>query len=106
MDASRATELTQELQDTDFLSELGYQVDEDMEIEDVREDVETRVREYEVIYYASAMELLSENDPSLSASLGYASEMGFEVENLSSEILATLFMQGSMMDELSEINFD
>ena len=106
MDASRATELTQELQDTDFLSELGYQVDEDMEIEDVREDIETRIREHEVIYYASAMELLSENDPSLSASLAYADEMGFEVSSLSSEILATLYMQGSMMDELSEIDFD
>ena len=106
MDASRAKELEEELENSEFLSDLGYVVDEDLELDDVREDIETRISEHEVIYYATAMELLSEHDPSLSASFGYASEYGFEVENLSSEILATLFMQGNMMDELNEIDFD
>ncbi len=106
MDATKAKELQEELNDGEFLSELGYTVDEDLDIEEVREDIETSIREYEVIYYDTAMKILSENDPSLRASFGYASEYGFELENMNSEVLATLFMQGNMMEELGELNFD
>jgi hypothetical protein len=44
----------------------------------------------EIIYYASAMDYLRENDPSLQESLGLASDMGFELKNLNSETLASL----------------
>lgn len=44
----------------------------------------------EIIYYASAMKYLTENDTSLRESLEIASDMGFEVKNLSSEVLASL----------------
>ena len=106
MDASRAKELQEELNDSEFLSKLGYSVDEDLELDDVREDIETSIREHEVIYFATAMEILSEYDQSLSTSVEYAVEYGIEIENINSELLATLFMQGAMMNELSEINLD
>ena len=44
----------------------------------------------EVIYYSNAIKYLQENDPSLRESLEIASELGYEVKNLNSEVLASL----------------
>jgi len=44
----------------------------------------------EIIYYYKAMEYLKENDCSLSESIEIASEMGFSLENLNSEALASI----------------
>ena len=44
----------------------------------------------EVIYYSEAIKYLMENDPSLQESLEIANEFGYSVENLNSEILASL----------------
>ena len=44
----------------------------------------------EVIYYSNAIKYLQENDASLHQSLEIASEDGFELKNLSSEVLASL----------------
>lgn len=44
----------------------------------------------DVIYYGNAIEYLTENDPSLKRSTGIASEMGFELNNINSETLASL----------------
>jgi len=44
----------------------------------------------EFIYYTTAMKYLTENDNSLRESLEIAANMGFELKNLNSEILASL----------------
>jgi hypothetical protein len=44
----------------------------------------------EIIYYHIAMEYLKENDSSLFESLSIASEYDYRVENLNSELLASL----------------
>ena len=44
----------------------------------------------EIIYYHKAMEYLKEHDTSLNESLQLASEMGFNLEYINSEILASL----------------
>jgi len=80
--------------------------------DDVNEDRE--LTNAEVIYYATAMEYLQEHDTSLMESLGLAYEMGFEMETLNSETLASLLMSQnneedygvfcqSVEDRLSEV---
>lgn len=44
----------------------------------------------EIIYYSNAIKYLSENDPSLQESLEIASEYGYTIDKLSSEVLASL----------------
>ena len=53
----------------------------------------------EVIYYNNAIKYLQENDPSLSESLEIASELGYEVKNLNSEILASILKSQNVRDE-------
>lgn len=56
----------------------------------------------EVIYYYNAIKYLQENDPSLNESLEIASELGYEVKNLNSEILASLLKSQNVRDEFLE----
>lgn len=74
--------------------------------DDLREKLETMIREYEVIYYHKAMKYLSENDPSLRESLEIAREYGFDVKNLNSETLATIHLQDAHMQELGRLDLD
>jgi hypothetical protein len=60
----------------------------------------------EFIYYSRAMDYLSENDPSLQISLGIASEYGFEVKNLNSEILASLLASENVRNEFYELEHE
>ena len=53
----------------------------------------------EVIYYSNAIKYLQENDPSLRESLEIAAELGYEVKNLNSEILASLLKSQNVRDE-------
>ena len=57
----------------------------------------------EVIYYSSAIKYLQENDPSLSESLEIASELGYEVKNLNSEVLASLLKSQNVRCEFLEL---
>lgn len=57
----------------------------------------------EIIYYSNAIEYLSNNDPSLSESLEIASEMGFTVDGLNSEILASLLASQNARAEFFEL---
>ena len=56
----------------------------------------------EVIYYFNAIKYLQENDPSLRESLEIAAELGYEVKNLNSEILASLLKSQNVRDEFFE----
>ena len=56
----------------------------------------------EIIYYNVAMEYLSEHDWTLRESLALAKDFGFEIENLSSETLATIHYQDFLINSLEE----
>ena len=53
----------------------------------------------EVIYYSNAIKYLQENDPSLNDSLEIASEFGYKLKNVNSEILASLLKSQNVRDE-------
>lgn len=57
----------------------------------------------EIVHYSSAIEYLSENDPSLQESLGLASEMGYDPKDLSSEVLASLLASQKVRDDFEEL---
>jgi len=56
----------------------------------------------DIIYYYKAIEYLQENDYSLNESLGIATEMGFTLENLNSEVLASLHASQQRIDKFWE----
>jgi len=57
----------------------------------------------EIIYYSKAIEYLKENDPSLRNSLEIASEMCFDLKNLSSETLASLLASQNAIEDFRKL---
>ncbi len=57
----------------------------------------------DIIYYSNAMNYLSKNDPSLKKSLNIAAELCYEVQNLNSEILASLLASKLVREEFYEL---
>ena len=57
----------------------------------------------EITYYSDAMNYLSDNDPSLRESMQLASEMGFSLDSLSSETLASLLASQTERDEFYQL---
>jgi len=72
--------------------------------DELRDYLQERITEAEIIYYKTAIEFLADNDCSLGESFGLASEYGYTVDKLNSEILATLLLQSKLSDELSELD--
>lgn len=70
------------------------------------EELEYSTYQTECIYYSNAMKYLTEHDNSLGESLEIASEMGYEVEDLNSELLATLLMQRKELEALYDAKDD
>lgn len=70
------------------------------------EELGEATHQIECIYYINAMKYLSEHDNSLNESLEIASEMGYEVQDLNSELLATLLMQRKELEALYESKDD
>jgi len=70
------------------------------------EELEYSTHQTECIYYSNAMKYLTEHDNSLSESLEIACEMGYEVEDLNSELLATLLMQRKESEALYDAKDD
>ena len=56
----------------------------------------------EVIYYSNAIKYLQENDPSLRESLEIASDFGYDIKNINSELLASLLKSQNIRDEFSD----
>ena len=89
--------------------ELNYNVINYIDIDEIdNDDAFTSIYEMieekegfncEVIYYSDAIRYLQENDPSLNESLEIASELGYEVKNLNSKILASLLKSQNVRDE-------
>tara|TARA_Y100000031_G_scaffold41933_1_gene48267 strand:+ start:686 stop:961 length:276 start_codon:yes stop_codon:yes gene_type:complete len=59
--------------------------------------------ETEIIYYNRAMEYLSEHDWSLTESAEIASDLGFELKNINSEMLATIHLQDGLINSIRKI---
>jgi hypothetical protein len=87
--------------DTPYIVSGGESFDDE---DSLREYLQERIGEAEVTYYAAAMRFLMEYDNSLHESLALASEMGFTLEKLSSELLATLLLQQKLSEELSGLD--
>ena len=60
----------------------------------------------EIIYYSTAMKYLTEHDITLSESLEIANEMGFDLESLNSETLASLHASRQAEDDYWMIKED
>lgn len=89
---------------------IPYEYYDDLEdakdFESYFEQLEDSTHQTECIYYSNAMKYLTEHDNSLSQSLEIASEMGYEVEDLNSELLATLLMQRKELEALYDAKDD
>lgn len=96
------------IDDTKWLSDVSFDMDEDEigSADDVVNYLEDRINEIEVIYYANAIKILSENDPSLQTSMGYADDLGYRCSDINSELLATILSQESAREELYDIQDD
>lgn len=57
----------------------------------------------EIIYYSRAMEYLTEHDPSLKESFRIVAEYGYQVENLSSEVLASILASETVQNDFEEL---
>lgn len=60
----------------------------------------------EIIYYGSALEFLQKYDTSLKKSLNLANDLGLELKNLNSEILASLLKQDIFRESINDSNED
>tara|TARA_R100001463_G_scaffold7129_2_gene22691 strand:+ start:1272 stop:1694 length:423 start_codon:yes stop_codon:yes gene_type:complete len=68
--------------------EEAKEIEEAEQITDILED--TGAFEINIIYYHKAMKYLQENDSSLNESINIALEYGYTLENINSELLASL----------------
>ena len=99
----------------DFLKNLGTEVSildyikiEDIDFENAFDYIFDKIYEdggfdIEVIYYNTAIDYLMRNDPSLRISLNLAYELDFKVENLTSEVLASLLKSNMAKEEFLEL---
>lgn len=87
----------------DFDIDITGYIYGDCDWETLRGRIDQAINESEIIYYSEAIKFLQENDPSLEDSLWIASEYGMELDDLSSETLASLLYQRMLMEEWGEI---
>ena len=78
-----------------------YQYNDFEAADDLIEALREQIQEDEVIYYSKAMKYLSGNDGSLKESLGLAHDLGYTMDKINSELLATLLMQQNLNEELN-----
>ena len=57
----------------------------------------------EIIYYATAMEYLMKNDCSLQESMSLAHDMGFELKNINSELLASILASENAREDFNAL---
>lgn len=61
------------------------------DVDDIERELESKdAFTVDIIYYNNAIKYLAEHDPSLSTALMYASDYGYSVRDLNSEILASI----------------
>tara|TARA_R110002050_G_scaffold238573_1_gene374646 strand:- start:392 stop:730 length:339 start_codon:yes stop_codon:yes gene_type:complete len=80
--------------DTDL--DLSYQYENGLSFDEYEQRIVDSINEEEIIYYHKAIDYLKENDNNLFESLSIANELGYNVINLNSELLATLLYQQNL----------
>lgn len=55
----------------------------------------------DIIYYSEAIKFLAKNDNSLKESINLASELGYDIKNVNSEMLASLLATELLRNELN-----
>ena len=80
--------------------DLKYIIEEAEDISELEEALQEAIQEYEIIYFSSAIDFLKEEDQSLTESLELANGMGYNTNQLNSELLATILIQERMMEEI------
>lgn len=80
----------------DCIKENDGKITED----EARDLLEEAINEEEIVYCSRAVRYLVENDASLQTSLSLAADMGYEIKDLHSELLATLLYQDDLREEL------
>lgn len=92
---------TLSLEDVD----LAYFADADhRSTDDLRDAIEDgQGFDVEIIYYSNAIKYLTENDPSLRESCELAADMGYEVKNLNSEVLASILASQNAREDFEEL---
>ena len=63
---------------------------------------ENNLLDHEIIYHANAIEFLKRHDQSLQQSLEIAKEYGYTIENINSELLASLLATSYAQEEFSD----
>lgn len=93
-------------QDCDI--DLAYFFDDTVEsFDDFRERIDDGGGfNIEIIYYSNAIKYLLDNDPSLHESLEIAGDMGYEVRDLTSEILASLLASHTEREKFEKLEDD
>jgi len=86
--------------------ELSYVYENNMSFNDFEDRVLTMIQETEVIYYSVAIDYLKDHDCSLHESIELAQELGVQVCDITSELLATLLKQSKLSEEFSELYVD
>ena len=83
----------------------GYEIGEDInDSDDLLELIEDNNGfDIEIIYYSTAMKYLTEHDISLSESIEIAIDMGFDLENINSETLASLHASQKAREDFHDI---
>ena len=89
-----------ELNSLDFGIQISDHYEVDMSFDELIEALNDAIAYEEIIYYYKAMEYLSKYDNSLTESMELALELGYETENINSELLATLLYQDNLSIEL------
>ena len=94
---------TDNLEVMDYLT--YFKIEKTTCYEDFEEYLEnSNVFDVDIIYYSTAMEYLAENDASLKESLELANELGYSLDNLSSEVLASLHASNKLREDFAEID--
>ncbi len=92
----------EDLNTLDYLNDLELKeiIEEVQDLEELQERLQERIQEEEVIYYHNAIKILAEEDNSLQESIELAKDMGYSIEDVSSELLATIILQERMIEEI------
>lgn len=92
--------LKEVFKDTSFES---YSYEDFTSYDELMENLQDQISCDEIIYYSNAIEYLSENDASLNESINIAIDLGYTLENINSEILATILSQQNLKEELNNL---
>lgn len=95
---------TIQIENIDILDYIDIEeIDQNFAYESIFDMIhENRGFEVEIIYYSNAIKYLSENDNSLRDSIEIAVDMGYSIENINSELLASLHASQKTIEDFQE----